>query len=441
MNVDIYYDTLEKSIVDSFAESLREHIAHVQEAGRLIGVSETQLSIHDLSKWSMDEFIGYAKHFKGGGAPDEFASAWLHHIHFNPHHPEYWFLPDRDGFPLGFSKNTSDILAKADKFIKAHIALGSVDANSNPLKVIEFMGTSFGLGDNVVDAGVESWDKLFSGNSAPIVLLFQLFKNEASEFFIIMTAGVPDDCSPMEQAVLPTSGNGWFTTSDAKPHHPMFLPDSFVPVSVFAFPDDSLPFGHFDTSSGPLSGLFVQGPKLNQLSGGHFSFPSNRESHVVSLALDALLRTSKLFGEQRGAICLIPTAHDFLFFGCPVLGKSFIHTNLQYPVLNMLYINTGYYTTNYQWSQFATPIGSASETVSSLENGIVEMPLHYVTEMVADWMGAGRTYTGSWDMTDWLWNHIPKIKVHSKTANHLRGILDSLGYADIVYIKKFSGEE
>lgn len=178
MNTEIYYDLLEKSVVDSFAESLREHIAYVQEAGRLLGVSETQLGIHDLSKWSMDEFIGYARHFKGGGAPDEFASAWLHHIHFNPHHWQYWIFSDG------------------------------------------------------------------------------------------------------------------YTPKD-----------------------------------------------------------------------------------------------------------------------------------------------------SNVQNGVVEMPLHYATEMVADWMGAGRTYTGSWDMTDWLWNHIPKIKIHSTTAMHLRSILDSLGYADIVYIKKFLDEE
>src|SRR3972149_88807 len=118
----------------TFTKSLKEHIAFVQEAGQKIGVSSEQLEIHDNSKWSDDEFAGYALHFHGGGAPDLFAKAWLHHIHYNPHHPEYWLLPEKDGFPSGFCKDTGDILAKINKFIKTHVALGSVDTDSNPLK-------------------------------------------------------------------------------------------------------------------------------------------------------------------------------------------------------------------------------------------------------------------------------------------------------------------
>ena len=60
--------------------------------------------------------------------------------------------------------------------------------------------------------------------------------------------------------------------------------------------------------------------------------------------------------------------------------------------------------------------------------------------MIADWMGASRTYTGSWDMKDWLWSHIPKITVHSKTAESLRAELDHLGYSDIVWVQKFAQE-
>lgn len=31
----------------------------------------------------------------------------------------------------------------------------------------------------------------------------------------------------------------------------------------------------------------------------------------------------------------------------------------------------------------------------------MEMPETYVREMVADWMGAGRAYTGRWDISQW----------------------------------------
>ncbi len=78
-----------------FIESLHKHIAYVDEAGRTIGVPIGQLEIHDNSKWSNEEFYAYVKHFEGGGAPDEFARAWLHHLHLNPHHWQYHIFPER----------------------------------------------------------------------------------------------------------------------------------------------------------------------------------------------------------------------------------------------------------------------------------------------------------------------------------------------------------
>lgn len=34
------------------------------------------------------------------------------------------------------------------------------------------------------------------------------------------------------------------------------------------------------------------------------------------------------------------------------------------------------------------------------------MPSTYIREMVADWLGASRAYTGSWDMTEWLQSYL-----------------------------------
>jgi hypothetical protein len=82
------------SVALDFLESLMAHICYVQEAGRKLGVSEEQLRRHDNSKYSLAEFPAYAQHFKGGGAPDAFAIAWLHHIHANPHHHEHWRFTD-----------------------------------------------------------------------------------------------------------------------------------------------------------------------------------------------------------------------------------------------------------------------------------------------------------------------------------------------------------
>ena len=93
----------------------------------------------------------------------------------------------------------------------------------------------------------------------------------------------------------------------------------------------------------------------------------------------------------------------------------------------------------HHWQHWIFPDGFTPRG-STVENGCVEMPGHYALEMVADWMGASKSYTGSLDMTKWLYDNMPKIRVHSKTASHLRGILDSLGYADVVYVQRFAHE-
>lgn len=93
----------------------------------------------------------------------------------------------------------------------------------------------------------------------------------------------------------------------------------------------------------------------------------------------------------------------------------------------------------HHWQHWIFPDGFTPKG-STVENGCVEMPNHYALEMVADWMGASKTYTGSWDIMEWLYKNMPKIRVHSKTASHLRGILDSLGYADVVHVQRFAHE-
>jgi hypothetical protein len=63
--------------------------------------------------------------------------------------------------------------------------------------------------------------------------------------------------------------------------------------------------------------------------------------------------------------------------------------------------------------------------------GPLPMPETYVREMVADWMGASKAYTGSWNMDEWLSKNWPQFqdKLHRETAELLHGILVELGYA------------
>lgn len=92
---------------------------------------------------------------------------------------------------------------------------------------------------------------------------------------------------------------------------------------------------------------------------------------------------------------------------------------------------------NYHWTQLPDDVvGAYTNRLTAhieavrIENGVMEMPQHYALEMIADWMGASKTYTGSWDMSDWLAENMNKIRVHSKTAKYLREVLS--GLPDIV---------
>lgn len=87
--------------VEKYTGGLVLHIDSVREYGRKLGLPEKQLQEHDLSKWSDEEFMPYAVNFHGpGGDVPGFTKAWLHHIHYNPHHWNHWIFP-KDYSPIG----------------------------------------------------------------------------------------------------------------------------------------------------------------------------------------------------------------------------------------------------------------------------------------------------------------------------------------------------
>ncbi len=82
--------------MQAYLAQLDAHIAYVREAGlKLGGIPAAQLQLHDQSKFSIDELPYYVREFFGDkGDPDGFARAWLHHLHYNPHHWQHWVFPD-----------------------------------------------------------------------------------------------------------------------------------------------------------------------------------------------------------------------------------------------------------------------------------------------------------------------------------------------------------
>jgi len=63
-------------------------------------------------------------------------------------------------------------------------------------------------------------------------------------------------------------------------------------------------------------------------------------------------------------------------------------------------------------------------------NGKLPMPETYVREMVADWMGASKTYTGSWNMAVWLSNNGSRMEanMHKDTIDLVHKVLIELDY-------------
>ena len=66
-----------------------------------IDTLDTTINNHDASKTSASEYIPYVNYFYADKNNPEyvrdFQQAWLHHVHNNCHHWNYWVLVDDDG--------------------------------------------------------------------------------------------------------------------------------------------------------------------------------------------------------------------------------------------------------------------------------------------------------------------------------------------------------
>lgn len=100
-----------------YNEYLHEHISNVNKGWNWMAdhqmipppysFASYQIPLHDHTKWNPEEYEAYDDYFYGKEGKDEddiavidsaFDYAWLHHIHNNPHHWQYWVLiNDEDG--------------------------------------------------------------------------------------------------------------------------------------------------------------------------------------------------------------------------------------------------------------------------------------------------------------------------------------------------------
>ena len=96
----------------AYDQYLAEHIGNVNKGLNWmldnLGLKEEKTALeeamvsfnHDESKYSTEEYDAYDQYFYGGNRSykvvQAFNYAWLHHIHQNPHHWQYWVLLEDD---------------------------------------------------------------------------------------------------------------------------------------------------------------------------------------------------------------------------------------------------------------------------------------------------------------------------------------------------------
>lgn len=114
------------------------HKVGVYKAGRTLGVGRWQLLMHDMSKFSLAEFGPYYEYFnnrssdpwKAEAQKNAFNIAWLHHIHRNKHHWNYWVF--------GASVEGIDAVRMPERYVREMVA--------------DWMGVSYALGKPPSDA-------------------------------------------------------------------------------------------------------------------------------------------------------------------------------------------------------------------------------------------------------------------------------------------------
>lgn len=97
--MSVKYDEYLKQHRDNVAKAfgwIRDNLPGMLD-GMDINELESQICTrHDMSKNDKEEYDAYDRYFYGNGVSNKtmenFDKAWLHHIHNNPHHWQYWVL-------------------------------------------------------------------------------------------------------------------------------------------------------------------------------------------------------------------------------------------------------------------------------------------------------------------------------------------------------------
>lgn len=88
-----------------YTNYITQHVANVQKAADWLYAhniisKKMSLGLHDVSKYSDEEYKAYDDYFYGNRTEEivkAFDYAWLHHLHNNPHHWQYWIIKIDNG--------------------------------------------------------------------------------------------------------------------------------------------------------------------------------------------------------------------------------------------------------------------------------------------------------------------------------------------------------
>ena len=98
--MSIEYDQYIREHVSNVVRAYDWLIEHFPDLNNAMDLSRYDITNHDYSKWSFEEYEPYDRYFYGGNRSyqivEDFNKAWLHHIHNNPHHWQHWVLLQDD---------------------------------------------------------------------------------------------------------------------------------------------------------------------------------------------------------------------------------------------------------------------------------------------------------------------------------------------------------
>ena len=85
---------------------------------------------------------------------------------------------------------------------------------------------------------------------------------------------------------------------------------------------------------------------------------------------------------------------------------------------------------DHHWEYWIPRTGHNRCTTPYPDNMPIPMPMAACEEMVADWLGASRAYTGKWPTNDdwpWMKENASKLRLHDDTRYRLSLILTAIG--------------